>query len=183
MNSKCISYKLEDHIDAPIKRAVALMNLFGIETIFSCCGFDYKNPNVPKSHIHNRPQILFKATRDNLMKACELIHCDQFAANRLWWINIMPTNKREPFVKALIGCVFQHQPRGQINNWLEKESPHNHEGANAVIACLEDRLLQFSDRMKDEVVVQDYNAVMKKVYPYWQYDPCEPWHINKKDYI
>lgn len=181
--AKPISKLLEDHIDEPIKRAVALLNLYGIGTIFSCCGFSYKGEKVPKSHIHNHPQILFKATRNNLMKACKLIHCGVFASNNMWSVHITPTNGREPFVKALMSCRFQHQSNGQINNWLDKSSPHHHEGANVVIACLEDRLVTFKDEMKDEVLIHDYNAIMKKAYPSWQYDACEPWLVRKKDFI
>lgn len=117
------------------------------------------------------------------MKACKLIHCGVFASNNMWSVHITPTNGREPFVKALMSCRFQHQSNGQINNWLDKSSPHHHEGANVVIACLEDRLVTFKDEMKDEVLIHDYNAIMKKAYPSWQYDACEPWLVRKKDFI
>lgn len=174
---------LEEHIDDPIKRAVALMNLYGIKTIFSCCGYKYKGEKVPKSHIQNQPQIMFKATRDGMFKAANLIHCTEFANGNLWMVFLKPTTSRERFAKASIMCSFRPQPTGQINEWLDKDSPHNHEGANAVIASLEDRLLEFRDTFKDEVLVRDYNAEMKKWYPHWQYPTCDPWLVKKSDFV
>ena len=172
--------KLEDHIDEPIKRSVALMNLYGIETLFSCCGYEYKNPKVSKSHIFRNPQILFKANAPNLEKAATLIHYDVFLNNNSWRIVVLPTSTREPLVKASMNCVMA---KSQIEEWGQSESPHFHEGFNAVIYQLEDRLLQFKDEMKDEVVVKDYNAIMKEVYPAWEYETCEDWIVKKKDYV
>jgi hypothetical protein len=42
---------VKDHIDAPILKAVAGMNLLGFKTYMSCCGFTYKDEQVKKSHL------------------------------------------------------------------------------------------------------------------------------------
>ena len=174
--------KLEDHIDEPIKRSVALMNLYGVETLFSCCGYDYKNPKVPKSHIAGRPQILFKANTQNLKKITNLIHYDVFLNNNSWWVLVMPTSTREPIVKAMMGCKIDSHS-SNIDSWNDSNSPHFHEGFNSIFYQLEDRLLQFKNEMKDEVIVKDYNTIMKEVYPSWEYEPCEDWIVKKKDYV
>jgi hypothetical protein len=174
-----VSNKLEDHIDEPIKRAVALMNLYGVSTIFSCCGFAYKGEKVQKSHVFSCPQILFKCTTRSLNKISKLIHTNKFAMNNGWNASLIPTRDREPFTKGYIGCRL----RSEIKSWEEKDSPHFHEACNSAITILEERLLEFVDSMPESVLVRDYNEIMKKAYPYWQYDPCTPWLVKKSDFV
>lgn len=168
---------LENHIDLPIKRAVALLNLWGLETSFSCCGFDYKNPEVKKDHITNNPQIMFRATVDNLRKAVRLIHNAEFAASNMWYIVFHPRSSYD-YPLATMQCHFSDQ-----GLWRTKDSPHAHEVCNCVIKCLEERLLTFKDEMVDFVQVIDYNENMRKIYPHWQYGPAAPWRISKSDYV
>lgn len=40
--NKLTSSDLEYHIDAPIKKSIAMLNLLGYETYFCCAGYDYE---------------------------------------------------------------------------------------------------------------------------------------------
>ena len=42
---------IQDHIDAPILKSVVGLNLLGFKTYMSCCGYDYDDPKVPKTHL------------------------------------------------------------------------------------------------------------------------------------
>lgn len=63
MNNEIIMNKLEDLIDFPIKRTIALLNLIGFKTIWSCCGFNYPG-EYGRDHSINRLSISFNGMDD-----------------------------------------------------------------------------------------------------------------------
>jgi hypothetical protein len=63
---------VEKHIDEPIKKCVVGLNLLGITTTMSCCGYTYENEAVPKKHL-NKAYVYIDMTRTLMNQSINLI--------------------------------------------------------------------------------------------------------------
>lgn len=170
---------VRDYIDAPIRRAVALMNLFGFQTTYSCCGFNYENQNdvMIKDHVLGSTYIRFIADEKTYPKLLKLLNCPIFASQRAWICNIRLANGCNK-VEASIYCNFNTSDNNSI--WSKGDSPYFHERINCVIKILEDHLLTFRDEFIEVVDIHDYNKTIIEDYPYWQQTPKGVWNITKQ---
>lgn len=171
---------LEQQVDKPIRRVVALLNLWEIETRWSCCGYDYKNPESTKDHIHGTPQIWTVATYDAFNKLLLLLDSEVFAVNKSW--NFIGQRRPYQAPMLMLFCNFRTESTAE-DCWDNKDSIHYHEKINVCIQHLEDRLLEFKDQFQKEVILKDHNARMKEAMPDWQINPVADWVIKYEDYV
>lgn len=166
-----MSKNLVDTVDKPIQKIIAMMNLLGIKTVWSCCGFDYKATD--KSHLIGQPQIWIKSDYESFTKLMKVLDCELMSAPYEWIVNIKKMAYQEPLM-----CLFCKFTNDGV--W-DKNSIHFHEQINVVLKHLEDRLMEFKDEFADEVVVEDQNKLMKQIMKYWQVEDTTPWIIRKND--
>jgi len=167
-----IPEKLEDQIDIPIKKCVAMINLLGMKTLWACCGFDYKGQPKFKDHTYGKTHIYidFKTGLSNLQKL-------SFIRSKTdWSLSIVS-------VSCTDAWLLEAPHRFGPNIWTKKNSIHFHESSNISIKILENVLISMKDLMVDAVDLIDENTVMKEHFEYWQHDPAEDWIIKKEDVI
>lgn len=151
--------KLEDDIDLPVKKCVAMFALLGFQPIFSCCGFDYHGQLYHKSHQYGEPYFMFSENE----KSKSLIGVKYGA-----WIG----EKRHAI---LLIAKVKGNP-----HWRKKDCIHFSEECVISIGALERWLLSNTSIMVDTITLQDTNQNYKKSgIRHWQYEPKEPWIIRK----
>ncbi len=165
---------LKNHIDTPVLKTIALMNLWGLQTTWSCCSLHYQNPEVKKDHAPVF-QIFVKATPESFLKLTRLVDAEEmaFLANSCTF-RLVKQVGQEPMV-VINGTNMKPAM------WGERDSPHYHEYVNMVIYFMNKRLLEFKDEFAEEVTIIDQNEYMKKVMPNWDYAPSSPWTVTKKE--
>ena len=169
MNEIKYNGKLEDHIDAPIKKCVGALNFLGFRTGFSCCGFHYCGELVKKDHIINYPQIFIDL--NGLTSELVLLLFD--IARKADFVLCFRPNEHSVVLGRHI----------TFSMWNKPDSPHQHEMPNVVIKILEDVLFSYEDKFKESIYVVDNNEEYAEKYPYWNYKPAEPWNIGKKYFL
>lgn len=157
--------RLEDDIDAPVKRCVAAFALLGCEPLWSCCGFDYAGQPLHKSHQYGR---IFFILANNAFSEdlCKII-----TETSDWEYHLHNGN-----------LDLHVDIKNVVAQWDYKDCPHYHEPFVYYIRGLENRLFSLEDWFAEEVTLGDTNGMMKDALPYWQYPTMEPWVIRKKDY-
>lgn len=164
--------KLEDQIDVPIKKSVAMLNLLGIRTLWACCGFDYKGQPKYKDHVYGNPHIIIDFEDGLRMKDNGLL---AIAINSGWQLAVS---------QASCTIVFVLTARKMYEGiWKDPKSIHYHENANIAIKNLENALRKCTPYFKDEVILIDENSVMQKHFEHWGHEPSDNWVIKKEDYI
>lgn len=160
---------LEHHIDAPIKNCIMGLNLLGLTTKWSCCGFDYQGQPSFKSHVHGRPHVVVD-------------YCNGKLLDRLVYIAMRSGWKLE---LSQVSCTnaWQLSSQSSLNqgSWARTDSAHFHEGPNTKIKSLEHALMSLWEYMNDLVVLRDQNHVMETIYEHWQYKGLDDWEIKKVD--
>lgn len=157
--------KLEDDIDAPIKKCVAMFALLECVPIYSCCGFDYDGQPIHKSHQYGRPYLILTvnpattAFLDFLYKQKTLWFASR--GNHPKWVNL-----------ELVCDMNPH--------WRKEECIHFYEECLVGISRLESVLLKLQSYMIDQIEIVDTNYLAKKQVKYWQYPPKEPWTVKKE---
>lgn len=171
--------RLEDEIDRPLKRSIALLNLLGFKTKWCCCGFDYQGQPSHKSHTYDSLQIFIEDNEDT--KKFFILFLDSMHQNDGWSVQLFRLAGQNtcwalttPFGAANIGAPA---------DWNKHTSEHYHEVPNIKIKALEDFLVQLGECMEDETTLEDSNAAMTKVYRDWNVAPSEPWVIKKTDWL
>lgn len=156
--------KLEDDIDAPIKKCVACLALLGCEPLYSCCGFDYEGQPYHKSHQYGRPYIVLTVKPLTLQILQELSSRKTFwqagRGNYAKWTNL-----------ELICGMNPH--------WRRDECIHFYEESLVGIIQLQNLLMSAYPKMLDEITLVDTNFKAKIQSKHWQYPPKESWHIQK----
>lgn len=171
--------RLEDEIDRPLKRCIALLNLLGLKTRWCCCGFDYKGQPDHKSHTYNNLQIFIE---DNSVAKDFFIHFLDTMHQNDGWSALLYRQAGQKTCWAL--CTpFGCSNLGCPPDWNKSTSEHYHEVPNIKIKALEDFLSELGDHMYDEVVLEDSNAAMTQIYRDWNVAPGEPWVIKKTDWL
>lgn len=157
---------LEDDIDLPIRKCVAMFALLGFQPMFSCCGFDYKGQPYHKSHQYGHPYINFYMNDRNL----EWIKTGRIGAG---WIMRVLTR----------GYVALELKIGMNPHWRKSECIHFAEECVIGLQWLEGYLLgSYSNHFADCVELEDTNDlyIKKGKTKHWQYPPKNPWLIKKE---
>lgn len=165
MNSAKSITSLEDDIDLPIKKCVAMLALLGCEPVYSCCGFDYDEQPLHKAHQYGRPY--FVLTSNNIS-----IQFIQFLYDKKtqWYIG----QGNHP---KWINLEFMV---GMNPHWRKEECIHFYEECLVGINRIENLLYRQKHLMKEEIELIDTNYLAKKSAKHWQYPPKEPWIIKKE---
>lgn len=162
---------LKDHIDEPMLKVIAGLNLIGFKTWMSCCGFKYKGEKVKKSHL-GKPYVYLDYKQISEDFFLRDVLCDLSLKSD--WIFC----KRLPFID------FYAEVWKDNHVWKEKESVHNYESYVLSISALNRAILDRDFNFKDKVTISDGNKFYKeKVSSYWQYEPTEDWVVTKEEYL
>jgi len=167
------------HMDAPIRKTIAMLNLLGCETTWSCCGHGYNRTagneaNVNKDHAPNF-QIFVKAT-PRAFEVCKHVTTSEALIFMQLIIELKSTPTLEPYL------IIQSRPFADARRmWGDPNSPHFHETPNIFKTYLNRALMELEKDMVDEVTIGDYNAVAVEKDPHWQYRPANEWVIKKED--
>jgi len=156
--------RLEDDIDAPIKKCVAMLALLGCAPIYSCCGFDYNGQPFHKSHQYGRPYFILTANQNTFALL------ETLSRSRTGWQGGRGNHPTWTNLELMVGM----NP-----HWRREECIHFSEECVGAIALLENVLVQFFPKMVETITLIDSNSLAKKVTKHWQYPPKEPWTINK----
>lgn len=163
-----ISNKLEDHIDEPIKKAVAGMSLLGFKTYMSCCGFDYENPKVPKTHLKKAYIFLDTAQIYNNDKLCSLF--TRICVRSGWKFNAAT----DPFLDFYAETWHNDHP------WKSPFAVHHYEIFLLAISALNKSIEAQSEHfIKGPVAITDGNKYyVDNVSKFWAYKPTEDWIVS-----
>ena len=164
--------KLEDQIDAPIKKCIAMLNLLGLKTLWSCCGFDYRGQPKFKDHAYGNAHI-FIDFNSGIKNINELLFIRSKSGWSLSVANVSCTEAWLLEAPSVFGSEM----------WNNKDSIHYHESSNISIKNLETFLVGMEELMLEKVVLADENTVMKELFEYWQHEPAEDWVIKKEEII
>jgi hypothetical protein len=166
---------LEDDIDQPLKNVVAMINLMGVQTIWSCCGFDYSGQ--PEHKFHEYGSVYIR------------MHFNEASYGLVY--NLVKTGLSLPWNGAFYNCgggteaqlkaMFGHTDH--LKPWDNVACPHYAEVASFAIFNLEHQILQFRSMMRDMVVMLDTNGMFQKQFENWQYSPKKSWTIIKSDVL
>jgi hypothetical protein len=161
---------LYNHIDAPIRKCVAGLNLLGIKTGMSCCGFSYKGEEVPKTHLQKTYIYIDRLSLSNLACA-QLINL----AGRSGWTLSFPNGH---------WIDFYGNTWDKSHPWAEEGCPHFYETHVLAINSLEKAIETEKGYFLNEVVIEDGNKMYKDKWgiKYWQYEPTEPWIVTPEVY-
>ena len=152
---------LEDDIDVPIKKCVAMFALLGCKPQFSCCGFNYIGQPIHKCHQYGRIVFLLG---DKINSYGVL---SQF--NHSWIFTGRPD------------CLdFSVGIENFVPDWREITCVHYPETAVWLIDNLEKYLLNFKNMFVSEISLQDGNKQRNEVSRYWQYPAKQDWLITKE---
>lgn len=158
---------LEDDIDLPVKKCVAMMALLGLEPMFSCCGFDYHGQPYHKSHEYGQPYFMF---HENGINKQWLVAGGNGTVGMGWKIR-----------KHVKGTLLMVNTVKGNPHWRKKDCIHFSEEVVLNISWLEKALLSLSNNFMDSIILADTNQNYKSAgVRYWQYPAKEPWVIKKE---
>lgn len=171
-----MSNLLEDHIDAPIKKAVAGLALLGFNPIMSCCGFSYDNEAVPKTHLKKAYVYL------SWSAAISKIPYEAFstALMTLSQVSDWTIAPVKGFSDGLIVFDFYGNTWSSGHPWKRKEAVHNYEVFVLAITSLNKVIEKYEDIMLDLILLEDGNKHYEKLSKFWKYKSTEPWLITKE---
>jgi hypothetical protein len=174
--------KLENDIDVPMKKLVALFSLLGCVPMWSCCGFDYDGQPIHKTHEYGAAYIAFKFSDKSSNVIQRLIDngavVEQMGNTCKWevWITNGITYLRSDF-------DYEHEKTQYP--WSIKSCIHYPEISLIMIEFLENSIIKWflPEEFSNEVVLSDTNGKQKIQLPNWQYPSLEDWTIKKSDYF
>ena len=174
---------LENDIDVPIKKLVALFALLGCNPLFSCCGFDYAGQPIHKTHEYGNAFIIFEENKASANIFRELVDgkyvCEGFDNKELNWRTYLSERNRRYFSSSFVWWWEDIK-----YPWANKNCIHFSELGAINIAQIEKAFLRAGrSAFLDSVIVKDTNEAYKKNVPYWQYPSLKPWIILKEDYL
>ena len=168
-----MSNQLKDHIDAPILKATVGLNLLGFKTIFSCCGFDYQNPCVPKKHVLNKPYFFIEYSIGDSGRWIS------HAKSLLFDLCIDSGWKFDKISDGSIIDFYSYSQEWDREHPFGREgSPHRYEQPCLAIDRLLKSISSLRSNFMPEAVIKDGNGAYIKAYKYWQYQPCEDWLVS-----
>jgi hypothetical protein len=169
---------LVEMVDVPMREPVALLSLLGCQTVWSCCGYHYRDEPEGKSHMVGMSQILLYANSHTFTRLCELIDNELFVAWPKWKIMM----DKKPFQPPMLTLVFQF-PVTKNDDWFNPNSAHYHEGPACAIQDLTNALRAMENYMADEVTIVDSNAAAKGAIENWDFPASDDWVVRKSDYF
>ena len=161
---------LEDDIDLPMKKVIAMLSLLDITTFFTCCGFNYNGQLMHKEHVYGNWQVLMLADTKCMMLTKELV-------------DSMKNPKFRPLIEYKYfgtSLTWIYGINSEIRNWDKPECPHSSEISVIITDEIEKFLMDKLNDMKDISVVYDFNDYMLKRYSNWQYPAKLPWTVSKQ---
>ena len=162
---------VKDDIDIPMRKTIAMLNLWGIPTKWSCCGFDFPEQPAWASHSYGTAYIRTKSNGVIFEKIARLFNIPLFAQGM--WRGYIMSYPHQNETDITMSCTIGG---GQ---WTQKDCVHFYEHLLTRIKYLEDRLLEFKDEFVDVVTLHDFNHDMKVNLPGWQFEPKGDWEIIK----
>jgi hypothetical protein len=169
---------LENDIDKPIKRLVAMFALLDCKPLWSCCGFDYPEQPMHKTHEYGASFIAFRKN-DAVERVITILQ----AANYVVDLE-SKTNKWEHWTNGHIylRTDFDYYHSKMDYPWTMRSCIHFPELAIIQIHEMEQMLFKFfGSEFLDEVVLSDTNYKQKKQLRNWQYPVLKDWTIKKED--
>ncbi len=165
---------LENHIDAPIKKAVAGLALLGLNPYMSCCGFSYKDEVVPKTHL--KKAYVYLSVSKKQEDAADFSKWAQVvtALSSLSGWHISPLNQSEDELYF----DFYANTWNKGHPWEEQNAVHYYETFVLAIFKLNQAIEKMSYLFKDRVILEDGNKKYSKLSSFWQYEPTESWLIT-----
>ena len=160
---------LEDHIDAPIKKVVAGLSLLGFETRMSCCGFEYKEPAVKKSHLTGKPYVYLWRRQIFESPRLKEILCD--LSLRSGW-------KFDQLSEEHVDFYGEKWKGGEDHPWGKDSAVHFYEQPLLTICSINKAIEVWKSEFRDYAYVRDGNHFYKNISSFWQYEPTEPWHVT-----
>jgi len=163
---------LENHIDAPIKKAVVGLSLLGFKTAMSCCGFDYKGEHVKKTHLQNKPYIYIYSPlpdAEDRMSEWQKHLLFNIAVDSGWSI--------APLYNSVF-IDFHCHAWSKDHPWAAEGCLHRHEDNNIKISLLERSLEKREYLFKPSVTIKDGNSLYKTWFKHWQYEPVKDWTVT-----
>jgi len=160
---------LQYHIDAPIRKCVVGLNLLGIKTGMSCCGFSYKGEEVEKKHLaKSYIYIINDLSPYNAKLLLDLAAMSQLTIDCIMggWID------------------FYGKTWHENHPWADLKCPHYYESFVLAINALEKALEAKKHLFFDECIIKDGNSLYKDKFKikYWQYEPAEDWILKKEEW-
>lgn len=178
---------LEQDIDAPIRKTIAMLALLGCHPVWSCCGFNYDGQPLHKTHEYGNTYVamiwdensyrLREALKEKLFLEVE----DEFDPKGL--VNRWVCWDRKNLGLFYIRHSFNAKWEEIKYPWSLKMCLHFPEPALVGIKELNYWLLALSDYFLEEVVLEDTNSKVKKSTPEWQYPSLAEWKIRKEDIL
>jgi hypothetical protein len=166
-----INTSLESDIDSPIRNCVMGLALLGCEPQWSCCGFDYANQPIHKSHQTGRCYFVLK----NPIKTLAMF-------NVLVQMKIPLGDYWE--CQAKQGMIDFHADfKNIITQWDSNNSIHYAEQATQFIRYLELALVSMKYELADSYTLTDTNSMYRWYFPEWQYPPKESWTFTKEQFL
>ena len=91
-----------------MRRPIALLNLLGVKTYWSCCGFEYDSKdNVDKkSHVIGMPQIWIDGGPRTHGLLYALLDNEIFGATREWAVHFLKLAYQKPMFQLF--CNYNH---------------------------------------------------------------------------
>lgn len=162
---------VEKHIDMPMRKIVAGLNLLGFKTLMSCCGYTYEGEEVKKSHLGKAYVYLDNRVIPDASMFLTLL------ANARWQIKF-----EGPYFIDLFANTWENN-----HPWGSSDSVHNYEVYVLAINQLEKTLERdyFIDKMRDYAVIADGNHhyITEDEIKYWQYKPALDWVVTKEQFL
>jgi hypothetical protein len=169
---------LAEMVDVPMREPVALLSLLGCQTIWSCCGYHYRDEPEGKSHMIGASQILLTANAHAFTHLCELMDNELWVAWPKWKIQL----DKKPFQPPMLTLGFCF-PVTKNDDWFNPQSAHYHEGPACAIQHLTNALRDMEHHMADEVIIVDSNAAAKGAIENWDFPASDDWVVRKSDYF
>ena len=163
-NDSCLS----DHIDEPIKKAIVGLNLLGIKTLMSCCGFSYTDEKVPKKHL-GKAYVYLDAR-------------SPYIEHKL--ITLLRDSK---WMMCFVSDVFIdfYAPRWEPKHeWNDPSCPHFYEIFALGINNLTKAIDKQKDNFSDTAIIEDGNSlyINDMGIKHWQYKPAKSWIVSPEIY-
>ena len=172
---------LENDIDTPIRKLVAMFALLGCEPQFSCCGFDYDGQPLHKTHEYGCVYFILDDNSETeeviqiLMDRNIVVEDDGKTDKWTTWKNAGGVILRTAFTKKHDSMDYP---------WVAKRTCiHYSEVAALNISVLERALRSLSDWFAPVVTLYDTNTEYRnrRKVSEWQYPGLEPWTIYLDD--
>lgn len=152
LNSEAEKRQVWNSIDRPIRPLVYELNRLGIRTLFSCCGFSYKEEEEPKSHARNAYVFVRgpeEGTHEDMKAFFRVIH---LAKTKGWNVGIA-----HPAPNSEWEIVYYTN----VTTWGKfdglNEAIHDYETKLTAIANLTRALKVLPTRAPNEMIIVDGN--------------------------